>query len=803
MKKNKLKIWSCFKVASLVVCLFTLFVHTTYAQGFTNISNALDLPQAFRNGGGGIGGYGAGISFVDFNQDGLDDLTIPTGKNQPILFLLNNGNGFDEIPSLVDDSTEIKQVLWIDYDNDSDLDLYITSKFTNKLYKNTGNLNLVDITATCGFNDPEAISYCGSWFDYDRDGLLDLCISHRINILEGHTKLYKNLGNDQFLDITPAVGLSNIGVSVLSMAVFDMNNDGWEDIFLGQDFSIGCILMKNKGDGTFENISYSSNTNIQNDCMTVTVGDYNNDGWMDLYLTDTSQGNSSLLENQGDETFIEKAALKGVDLAGNFCWGSIFIDADNDMDLDLHVSTISQSYFFDNQNNGQTFIDATTIWGLGDDDNYSVGAAIGDHNNDGKTDFVENNYFPISLVNPYPYQDSLTSFWQNNFTENNYININLEGTESNKKAVGTVTHVYVEEVHQMRRVGCGEGFSSQNSYTQFFGLGTFTLIDSIIVEWPSGLKTTLSNIEGNQLLSITEPSFVLGCIDSSSCNYNPSANIDDGSCWYPDAYLDCFGNCLNDVDADGICDELEIAGCTDSTSCNYNPNATDDDNSCTYALLYYDCNGTCINDTDADNVCDELEIAGCMDTTACNYNNLATDDATCFYFENHSIDGTQEALNLTPYIYNYPSNPSSDYYWEISGADGNIISGQGTTSIEVIWDGIGESIVKVTETNEGLCENSNELNVTISELVNQNTATNPNVLLYPNPVENLLQIDLSRRTDETINLLLYDINGRIHLQKTYSSTPIFLDINPFDNGIYQLQLINGTEQYRAQVIIIH
>ena len=196
---------------------------------------------------------------------------------------------------------------------------------------------------------------------------------------------------------------------------------------------------------------------------------------------------------------------------------------------------------------------------------------------------------------------------------------------------------------------------------------------------------------------------IYGCMNELACNYDDTATVDNGSCWYAEEYYDCDGTCINDVDADGVCDELEIAGCMDAVACNYNELATDDDGSCYfeetvicyedvdgdgyynatqdytecdavcsdlgeawsnsegsgaeetgctdelacnfvetatvdngscwYAEEYYDCDGTCINDVDADGVCDELEIAGCMDAVACNYNELATDDDGSCYFE--------------------------------------------------------------------------------------------------------------------------------------------------------------------------
>ena len=147
---------------------------------------------------------------------------------------------------------------------------------------------------------------------------------------------------------------------------------------------------------------------------------------------------------------------------------------------------------------------------------------------------------------------------------------------------------------------------------------------------------------------------IYGCIEASACNYDMGANTDDGSCEYPEEYYDCDGNCLNDVDSDGVCDELEIVGCMDvladnynslatdegfceylgcidASACNYDMGANTDDGSCEYPEEYYDCDGICLNDVDSDGICDELEIVGCMDVLADNYNSLATDQGFCEY----------------------------------------------------------------------------------------------------------------------------------------------------------------------------
>ena len=162
--------------------------------------------------------------------------------------------------------------------------------------------------------------------------------------------------------------------------------------------------------------------------------------------------------------------------------------------------------------------------------------------------------------------------------------------------------------------------------------------------------------EGDELGTFNDPGdlpfldddAVLGCTDAEACNYDGEANVDDDSCTYPDAGLDCDGNCLNDADLDGVCDENEVNGCDDDTACNYDENATDNDGSCTYPDAGLDCDGNCLNDADQDGICDEDETTGCTDAAACNYSANATDSdpSLCIYPEEF-LDCNGNCLNDT------------------------------------------------------------------------------------------------------------------------------------------------------------
>ena len=139
---------------------------------------------------------------------------------------------------------------------------------------------------------------------------------------------------------------------------------------------------------------------------------------------------------------------------------------------------------------------------------------------------------------------------------------------------------------------------------------------------------------------------VAGCQDAEACNYDADAT-DAGDCEYAEEGYDCDGNCLADADGDGVCDEFEVAGCQDETACNYNADATDEDGSCTYAEDGYDCDGNCLADADSDGICDEFEVAGCTDASACNYNADATDDDGSCDFADTGYDCDGNCLSDT------------------------------------------------------------------------------------------------------------------------------------------------------------
>ena len=368
---------------------------------FQNNGNVLGLTA---NTGTSVFG-GSGVSFVDYNGDGYDDITLASGDNIPVRFYKNlDGTFFVEeslLPILGDYSYKTRSVTWIDFDNDGDKDLFLTSDTDgNRLFENQ-NSTLVDVTTTAGFPLDNVHTYGASWGDIDNDGCLDVYLSNRIGDTTITNYLFKNNCDGTFSDVTDSVGLTNSSALTFCSAFFDFNNDGYQDLYVANDKFKPNYLYKNNGDGTFSDISLSSGTDIVVDAMSVTVDDFNSDGFFDIYITNTPNDISTptlgsiLLKNNGDETFSDISVSSGTSL-DSFSWGSSFLDADNDGDLDLYVSCqYTQadnlpSYAF-YKNDGNELFSSPTDVGFANNDYKSYACAIGDYNNDGKQDIIVNN----------------------------------------------------------------------------------------------------------------------------------------------------------------------------------------------------------------------------------------------------------------------------------------------------------------------------------------------------------------------------------------------------------------------------
>lgn len=446
---------------------------------------------------------GGGISFCDFNNDGWDDITIGTQSGDPLKIYKNNGDGtFSLETSMVpNNNAQQKQVIWVDFDNDGDKDLYVSSDVDgSRLYKNNGNI-LTDFTASSGLPIAAQDNFGASWGDYNNDGNLDVFLCNRGLSNPQPNYLYKNNGDGTFTNVSASAGIDTGSHLSFCSAFFDYNNDGWQDIYMANDkVNTTNILYKNNGDGTFTDVSEESGTNMAIDAMSVTISDFDRDGWFDIYVTNGIPGNY-LLRNNGDGTFSNVAAGTGT-MFESIAWGSVFLDANNNGDLDLYVSgsldggvpSLMSAAFYTNNGNGTFSIQPSS--GFENDTSESYSNAIGDTDNDG---------FPEIIVSNSGGDDIF--LWKNETTSsNNWLKVDLEGVASNKQGIGATIELRSEGVSQYRYTVCGEGYISQNSETEFIGIGSNTSIDYVKVTWLGGAQDIIYNVTPNQKISIQEGS---------------------------------------------------------------------------------------------------------------------------------------------------------------------------------------------------------------------------------------------------------------------------------------------------------
>jgi hypothetical protein len=449
-----------------------------------------------------MGGFlGGGLSAADFDKDGFDDLLFcQRGANA--LFFKSDGETLHPFPLGLQNTGEIKQLTWVDFDNDGDRDLSMTGlNMPVQLFLNESNI-LVPISASSGISQDSIVSYGHSWGDYDRDGDLDLFVCNYDAAFMGYAnsdnQFYRNEGDGVFVDVTISAGFAPM-VNYTFMALWmDYNRDLYPDLLVINDrYESPNYFYHNNGDGTFTEIGAQANLDDYIFGMTATADDFDNDGDLDIYVTNGTAGNKHKINN-GDGTFTDADEQLNTTL-NRFCWAAHFIDADRDGLQDLHVCTTphvslsGQNVLY--RNYGEVFLADTDTAGIAADGGWSRSSAVGDFNGDGLADMAVCKSAP-----------SISSVWRALPTENNSLKVTLEGVESNRDGVSTWIDCYTGEDRQTRYTYCGEGYLGQNSFSEFFGLGAYSLVDSLVVSWPSGIVDRWFNIPANQQLYLVEGS---------------------------------------------------------------------------------------------------------------------------------------------------------------------------------------------------------------------------------------------------------------------------------------------------------
>lgn len=458
-----------------------------------------------------------GMSFYDYNQDGWDDLTMPSGQNSVVFY--KNVNGSFQLENLLTIMPgNIRQLLWVDYNNDGDLDLFISYRLLGvRLYDNDGAFNFTDVTQQVGITTLPFKSYGVAFADPDGDFDLDLyiCAYSLTSTTPGAVTnfYYENTGNNSFVNLAVNLGIDN-GYQPSFMPVwYDFDNDGDVDLHVINDREItNDALFVNDGTAHFTNQAQSLGiSNNSHSPMSVSIGDFNNDGYFDVFESDVANGgvenglptDYKLFQNNAGTSFTNVAPLLGVDTSF-YAWGGLWVDYDNDGFEDLYIASSENditgvlerpSVFYKN-------IGGTSFQFANDSINANITHASysptkGDFNNDGFYDVVvlNGNYNPHNVL-------------RNGGNSNNYIKITPVSSISNTQAIGGRIEVFANGQHQSRMILSSDGMCAQNSQHVIFGLGTATVVDSIRLTFPSGLVTTKTNVLANQSIQMIETSAV-------------------------------------------------------------------------------------------------------------------------------------------------------------------------------------------------------------------------------------------------------------------------------------------------------
>jgi len=482
---------------------------------------------------------GGGAVFLDYDQDGWIDLYLSNGtyyeglsKGEPKEGILENHmykNLKDGHFANVSNKTKTADrgygmgMTVGDYDNDGYPDIYISNHGPNVLYHNNGDGTFKDVTSKAGIAGNEC-SVGAVWLDYDNDGLLDLYVGNYIKFdpdydyhyapdgfpgpmaYDAETDiLYHNLGDGKFEDVTKEMGVFNPEGRAMGVGAADYDNDGWVDLYVANDHMINYLWHNAQGK-KFEDTGISTGVAFNQMgegtvSMSVDFADYDGDGLLDLFVSDDAY--CSLYKNMGNGLFSEMSRPAGIaQPSGQFVgWSSSFIDYDNDGDLDIfkvngelkHLYG-QEDQLFENQGDG-TFIDVSVDRGeYFQKDLVGRGACFGDYDNDGDIDAYIVNLDTEGVL--------LRNDKGNN---NNWIQLKLVGTKSNRDGIGARVTVIAGDLKQTTQKKSTNGYLSQNDPRLHIGLGQHEKVDRIEIAWPSGEVQILENVKIGQVLTITEP----------------------------------------------------------------------------------------------------------------------------------------------------------------------------------------------------------------------------------------------------------------------------------------------------------
>ena len=530
---------------------------------FTDIAAAAGLHAPVIYGGVDHKTYltetvGCGVAFLDFDNDGWLDIFVPGGsrlEGAPAgatnrLYKNNRDGTFSDVT----EKSGLHRLGWSsavavgDYDNDGFDDLFVTFWGGCALYHNNGDGTFRDVTVQAGISLGATQWGSGCAFvDYNRDGHLDLVVAHYTDfdmksvpkmgeaascnwkgvpvpcgprgLPPGGLQLYHNNGDGTFTNVSTSSGIAKAtGSYPMTVAAADFDNDGWPDLYVACD-STASFLLKNKRDGTFQDIGLESGVALNEDGMEqsgmgLAIGDYNLDGYLDIFKTHFSDDTNILYRNNGKGGFDDVTVASGLGVETRYtCWGTAMVDLDNDGLPDLFLVTGSiypeleakvPAYpfrtpraIFRNLGGGK-FEELLDAGGPGVASAHSSrGCAFGDFDNDGDVDVVVIN------LNEAP------SLLRNDVSGGgHWLKVKLVGVQSNRSAIGATVIALYGEKKQAMPLMSQSSFFSANDFRLHFGLGAETRAD-LEVRWPNGSVEKIANIAADQLVIVKEGSGVV------------------------------------------------------------------------------------------------------------------------------------------------------------------------------------------------------------------------------------------------------------------------------------------------------
>lgn len=524
------------------------------APGFRLVDATAGAGIQFRHNSGAYGGkllpetLGSGCAFLDYDGDGWQDILLINGMDWPghkrerstLKLYRNNRNGtFSDVTHRAGLDIEMygMGVAVGDYDNDGYPDILVTCVGQNVLFKNTGKGTFRDVTKASGLGGRQAFSTSALWFDFDRDGLLDLFVCNYVKwspehdvfcSLDGKNKsyctpeayrgetcwLFHNLGNGKFEDVTPTSGVFDSSSKSLGVALLDYDEDGWPDLLVANDTQPNK-LYRNQRNGTFKDVAVEAGIAFSAEGkaragMGVDVADFNNSGRPGVAITNFDNEMIGLYRASGDGNYVDVATQSGVGLASKdrLGFGCVFLDADLDGWLDLavvngHIDDTVRNVrgvgyaqspqLFLNDGQGKFRDVAGEIGGGFTQPKVGRGLAYGDFDRDGDLDLLmTTNNGPAYL------------FRNDQAGGNKSIRIRLIGTKSNRDAIGARVRIFHGETSQSRLVKGGSSYLSQSELPLTFGLGKREKIDRLVIDWPGGATEEHKNLAAGRAYECVE-----------------------------------------------------------------------------------------------------------------------------------------------------------------------------------------------------------------------------------------------------------------------------------------------------------